>query len=250
MFKLNKTLIHVDLGHNNIGPDETTQMAKGLVENHTIFGLHFNGNSGFVDNLGFLTPMNDLTKADCAVLTRIQPTLESGIKSKLSCKLQINSNCWICEGWSQVKFTFSTEGLESASKYDAVKLHLEIDEWKGEQMHRIGEHAYYFYRMLPPGNHRYYYSVSDSVHLDEDEEVVENVEADHRAKEQKQSQPLPKPNPRSILDPANDPDLKDKKASKKPKPEVKTEINVTAVQFTNHLRAVEQTRTLYTLGRC
>lgn len=60
-------------------------MADGLKENHTIFGIHFNGNEGFINNFGFLEPANDQTKADSAMLTRIGPDLQAGVRSLQSC---------------------------------------------------------------------------------------------------------------------------------------------------------------------
>ena len=54
LFAANKTLLHVDLSHNNIGSDDCAKIAKGLNRNHTMFGLHMVGNEVDVDALGFL----------------------------------------------------------------------------------------------------------------------------------------------------------------------------------------------------
>lgn len=53
-FEVNKTLLHLDLSFNKIGVTDTTIMAEKIRENHTIYGLHFQGNCGRVDSLGFL----------------------------------------------------------------------------------------------------------------------------------------------------------------------------------------------------
>jgi hypothetical protein len=49
-FKENKSLIHVDISNNRIDKIDVEIMAEGLKENHSIYGIHLNGNSGHVDN--------------------------------------------------------------------------------------------------------------------------------------------------------------------------------------------------------
>ena len=44
MFKENKTLIHVDLSHNNFKTYDCKVIEDGLKENHTIYGIHMVGN--------------------------------------------------------------------------------------------------------------------------------------------------------------------------------------------------------------
>ena len=55
-FKLNKSLLHVDMSYNNIEADDVEIIAEGLKSNHSILGIHFTGNKGFVDMKGFLLP--------------------------------------------------------------------------------------------------------------------------------------------------------------------------------------------------
>ena len=50
----NKSLIHVDMSHNNIRLDDVEIIADGLKDNHHILGLHFVGNDGNVDPKGFV----------------------------------------------------------------------------------------------------------------------------------------------------------------------------------------------------
>ena len=73
----------------------------------------------------------------------------------------------MCEGWSQVEFIFKPQ-LEG-DDFDklAVKLHLSVDKYIGEVMMRV-EDAHFdgvmfnAFRMLPPGNNYYYYTVDGS----------------------------------------------------------------------------------------
>jgi hypothetical protein len=44
------------MSHNNIESDDVEIIAEGLKSNHSILGIHFTGNKGFVDMKGFLLP--------------------------------------------------------------------------------------------------------------------------------------------------------------------------------------------------
>ena len=59
----NKKLLHLDLSHNNFSAHDIDVIGDGLLENHTLIGLHITGVSGtFYDSLGFLycTPPGEL----------------------------------------------------------------------------------------------------------------------------------------------------------------------------------------------
>ena len=49
-FRENKSLVHVDISHNKVPKIDMEIIGEGLKENHTILGIHVNGNSGHVDN--------------------------------------------------------------------------------------------------------------------------------------------------------------------------------------------------------
>lgn len=86
---------------------------EGLTENHNILGIHMVGNKGKIDTLGFIDADNDADIAVTHIATRLTPDLNLGkIKSKQKIKLSACSNCWICEGWTEVKFEF-TPGISS-----------------------------------------------------------------------------------------------------------------------------------------
>lgn len=54
MFMKNKSLVHVDLSHNKIKEVDCEIIAEGLKRNHFVLGLHFQGNFGSIDHLGFM----------------------------------------------------------------------------------------------------------------------------------------------------------------------------------------------------
>jgi hypothetical protein len=50
----NESLLHLDLSQNNFSTMQLDVIAEGLKENHTILGLHMEGNSCTVDSRGFV----------------------------------------------------------------------------------------------------------------------------------------------------------------------------------------------------
>lgn len=56
MFQKNRSLVHVDLSHNKIREIDCEIIAEGLKGNHVVLGLHFQGNFGTIDHLGFMEP--------------------------------------------------------------------------------------------------------------------------------------------------------------------------------------------------
>ena len=51
----NNVLVHLDLSHNQLGEAACQTMARGLATNHTLMGLHMDGNRHVVDPRGFLS---------------------------------------------------------------------------------------------------------------------------------------------------------------------------------------------------
>jgi len=113
-------------------------MKEGLDENHTILGLHLAGNEGVIDAMGFINHYDEdglVDKEDVGLhclFSRINPSLEMGTRrSSQSIKLKSNSNCWICEGWSEFQFEFEAPYWVDVA-YTPVKLHISCDDFKGE----------------------------------------------------------------------------------------------------------------------
>jgi hypothetical protein len=53
-FLMNKSLVHLDISHNNFQAEEIKVMGEGLNKNHTILGIHSSGNECTTDGLGFV----------------------------------------------------------------------------------------------------------------------------------------------------------------------------------------------------
>jgi len=65
-------------------------------------------------------------------MTRISPNLETGIMAKKKVGLMACSNCWICEGWTQVTFRYSPE--TPLDHYDLVYCCINIDGFEPDLM--------------------------------------------------------------------------------------------------------------------
>jgi hypothetical protein len=52
-------------------------IGEGLKDNHTIYGIHLNGNQGYADNFGFVKPGNE-EFSSALTMTKIATSLKSG----------------------------------------------------------------------------------------------------------------------------------------------------------------------------
>eukprot|EP00347_Sterkiella_histriomuscorum_P006983 403350697 len=184
---------------------------QGLRENHSILGLHMLGNEAKVDAQGFLEVQNtrDQPSSVNHVFTRIQrnyqnflikisniATLQAGtIVNKDLIKLKATSNCWICEGWTEFKFTYKCS-VTNPSEDIQVKINLSCDEFEGENMiyqqSQEGCQIFEVTRMLPPGEVTYYFQQDNQIQIDENSPFVETK--DTKSKSQLLKLNVPKTN--------------------------------------------------------
>ncbi len=157
----NRTLLHLDLTFCNLSDIEVRIMNEGLQENHTILGIHLYGNSDyFTDARGFVEKKKD-SPIQSHVLSRITSDLETGATSPTK-KLVATNNCWVCEGWTLVKFTFIPQesSLDYLETGEPVYLNLEFEKFQPDPLHYDSEKEYYsLTRMVPPGPLHYYYTI-------------------------------------------------------------------------------------------
>ena len=143
------------------------------------------GNKGKIDTLGFIDPEHDDDTAITHIATRLTPDLNIGkIKSKQKIKLKACSNCWICEGWTEVKFEF-TPGISSSEPYDPeqpIYLHASTDDYAEDLMLPDPDKSgtYSSLRMVPPGDLSFYFSYGTKALVADDQpkkavSAVENI---------------------------------------------------------------------------
>eukprot|EP00347_Sterkiella_histriomuscorum_P017828 403347825 len=170
MFKLNKTLIHLDLSHNNFNKTDCLSMELGLRENHSLLGLHMLGNEMNTNSQGFIKEDGQNDPSLSHIISRISPTLATGTISKAKVELKATSNCWICEGWSQILFKINPNDViidqktglrlyDEMDDFTLMYIHLSCDSEPDlmEKNSQTGEFS--LLRMVPPGQINYYYSI-------------------------------------------------------------------------------------------
>ena len=52
LFASNSTLLHIDISHWKLTSQELKIINQGLIQNHSIMGIHMVGNKGKIDTLG------------------------------------------------------------------------------------------------------------------------------------------------------------------------------------------------------
>jgi len=60
----NINLLHLDLSYNHFGQNDIKAIGDGLKENHTLLGIHMQGNRAKVDLLGFVEPSQKTANQD------------------------------------------------------------------------------------------------------------------------------------------------------------------------------------------
>ena len=126
----NIELLHLDISHNNIGYIDCAQIAIDVKNNHTILGIHVDGNDMYIDELGFIYAYekNQYEQnhfASSQIFYRIDnenPLIKSNIINVK--KIRGKNHCWICEGWNEVAFEYhptKEQVEESNAKYKKKK---------------------------------------------------------------------------------------------------------------------------------
>ena len=122
-----ETLMHLDLSHNKLKEEDCKNIATALVENHTLWGLHFSDNGTYsIDSKGFLNQNVSRVPIGMQVVEDRISTLDSLKKrfAQKDWKSKRLFNCWICEGWSEAIIEFP-----QLKPNEPVYLNLECDDY-------------------------------------------------------------------------------------------------------------------------
>ena len=139
----------------------------------------------FINTLGFIDADHDEDTAVTHIATRISPDFNTGkIKSLKKIQLRASSNCWIWEGWSEVKFEW-TPGISSSEPHnpdEPIYLHLSCDDFTEDLLLPDPDKSgtYSSLRMVPPGDLQFYFSFGTKNVVAEDQpkkatSTVENI---------------------------------------------------------------------------
>ena len=162
-------LIHLDISHNNINQIDSAYISEEVKSNHTILGIHVDGNEMTIDELGFIVPLtkdlrDDKSCANSQIYYKIDR--ENFIKTKINNirKIRAKNNCWICEGWKEIEFIYkiSEEIRKNIKGPPVVKIHFGFENWKPYEM-TFRYDQWICYRMCPPGEVFYFYSINSEI---------------------------------------------------------------------------------------
>ena len=165
--KIQLSLIHLDISHNNIPYEDCKLIAEKSKANHAILGIHVDGNAMEINCLGFISPIekelkNNKYYSESQIYYGINKEYElrkTGVDSVR--KIRGKNNCWICEGFREIQFEFIPEEPIVDPNNHLVKIHLDFDNYKPFDMICNGD-KFQIVRMCPPGDVHYFFSV-DSI---------------------------------------------------------------------------------------
>ena len=152
----NTELLHLDISYNNINVVDATAISENIKDNHTILGIHVDGNDMWVDELGFVFPIEKSKYkqnhfANSQIFYRIANDHPLNRSSVINVqKLRSKNNCWICEGWREIKFHYKPNKFEGNLESAYVRLHLNFENYKSFNLKLIGD-SFVCHRMCPSG---------------------------------------------------------------------------------------------------
>jgi hypothetical protein len=118
-----------------------------------------------IDELGFLHAIqrdniNSAFFANQQIYYRIDnehPLIKSNIRNIR--KIRAKNNCWICEGWKELKFSYKPPTKIQDPKEIEVKVHLNFENY-AEYDTEFHTDEFFVYRMCPPGEVLFYFTVN------------------------------------------------------------------------------------------
>jgi Ran GTPase-activating protein (RanGAP) involved in mRNA processing and transport len=164
----NETLVHLDISNNSLGQADSNIIATALMNNHTLYGIHYDGNFGYIDPRGFLKVLEPHEqKPDVNFITHsihgVQANHEFK-KHKISVSGEYKECCWICEGWKETEFLWTPNDSGMAAA-DPIFLHLYHEGYSSVFMPL--EDGFKVGRMCPPEHVSYFYT-TENVHVTAD----------------------------------------------------------------------------------
>ena len=161
-------LLHLDLSYNNLNYIDCKAISDHIKYNHTILGIHVDGNDMYTDGFGFVYPIEKTNYkhdhfAKSQIFYRISddhPLISSNVINLK--KLRAKNNCWICEGWREIKFNYKPTISQIEENYEKnyVKIYLHFENYKNINLNELdydntgGEESpnFFCYRVCPPGD--------------------------------------------------------------------------------------------------
>ncbi|RLO12689.1 hypothetical protein DYB28_005535 [Aphanomyces astaci] len=164
----NNVLTHLDLSHNRLLEKDCQLVSNALRGNSSLRGLHIGGNDVDIDAYGVVFPdaaQND--PASAHIFSRF------GGNSASKPAWEKRSNCWICERWTEVRFTWK----QHSTKPSEVLLRAEFDYWTPHHTLPSSHDPtiWEIHRMVPPGTMQFFFVV-DGVASTTDAHIVQKFQ--------------------------------------------------------------------------
>ena len=166
-------LLHLDISYNNINTLDSKAISENVKDNHTILGIHVDGNDMYIDELGFIYPIEKNNYkpnhfANSHLFYRLSddhPLISSNVINIK--KLRSKNNCWICEGWREIKFNYKPNQNEKNYENNFIKLYLNFENYKNLSLNELNfdDENFICHRMCPPGPLNFFLS-KDGVPID------------------------------------------------------------------------------------
>ena len=164
--KATLSLIHLDISHNNLNYEDCKLISEKSKVNHAILGIHVDGNCMEINCLGFISPIEKLKNDKYFSESQIYYGMNKGYELRKTGvetvrKIRGKNNCWICEGFREIKFEYIPKEPIQDPNNHLVKLHLNFDNYRPFDMICSGN-SFQIVRMCPPGEINYFFTV-DSI---------------------------------------------------------------------------------------
>jgi len=164
--KATLSLIHLDISHNNLNYEDCKLISEKSKVNHAILGIHVDGNCMEINCLGFISPIEKLKNDKYFSESQIYYGMNKGYELRKTGvetvrKIRGKNNCWICEGFREIKFEYIPKDPIPDPNNHLVKLHLNFDNYRPFDMICSGN-SFQIVRMCPPGEINYFFTV-DSI---------------------------------------------------------------------------------------
>lgn len=159
-----ETLRHLDLSYNNMNFLQCKKFGQLIEDNHTLYGLHMQGNDWFVDGIGFIKHEEYHKWVEYSKHTILSNPSVDGYSTmykfnpnKLD-KFIPAATCWVCEGWTENTFYF-IGGKSAPYLEEPIYIHFEFNEFQAELMEYVDENTYEYTAMWPPGKITYFFTI-------------------------------------------------------------------------------------------
>ena len=161
----NLSLVHLDISHNNLSTIDCEHLSKEIKDNHSILGIHVDGNKMYIDALGFLHPLDLDDQTNHKYYSNLHLNYDFSYKYEMRKtkidnvrKLRSLNHCWICDCYREIEFVFIPNEPIIDHQNHIVKIHLDFDNYKPFDMFCLGN-KFQIVRMCPPGEIKYFFTI-------------------------------------------------------------------------------------------